>query len=100
LREWHDRYKDQGLVILGVTGLGRYEDRQSLKDFAERHNVAHTLLGVSRETMATAGLDYDVQYIPKMVLIDRQGIVRLVEEGADPAGAKAVEATIRKLLAG
>jgi thiol-disulfide isomerase/thioredoxin len=126
LRDWHRDYGDEGLVILSPTQyyrrfgfdgkagklvqVGKIEEKKlvggltpakeldMLRDFGRHHKLEHNLMVLEKEAWAKAEKDYDFDGIPTMVLIDRQGNVRLVRQGADEESVQAVQAGIRKLL--
>jgi thiol-disulfide isomerase/thioredoxin len=127
LREWHKEFHDQGLVVLGTTRLyqrfgfdrksgkltqvGKFVEKQlvggltpekekdMLKEFASYHKLEHNLLVLESDAWRKATKDYNIEGIPTLVLIDRQGIVRLVRVGADEENVQAVQAEIKNLLA-
>ena len=133
LREWQEKYSEQGLVIVGVTSYYGYEwndeanrpmrpmkkpvvakegekkeeaekepvvtheaEQAMLKKFAEFHSLKHRFALESADRSVSK--HYVVTGIPQAVVIDRQGIVRLVKVGSGPANAKALHDMIEKLL--
>ena len=121
LREWHHQYKDKGLEIVGVTmynyerkryfgfnketgKLTRLEsqtregEQEMLTDFAAHHKLEHLLMTLPEEALKKTFTDYRVTGIPHVVLVDRQGVIRLVKVGAGEANARAIEAKILELL--
>jgi thiol-disulfide isomerase/thioredoxin len=118
LRAWHKEYADQGLEVLGVTtyyqqfGFDKKTgkltrapklevpaERDMIRDFAEHHNLSHRLMLVPREGWTKATTDYEVEGIPTVALIDRQGVIRMVRVGSSPENAEALTNEIKKLLA-
>ena len=118
LREWQEKYSDKGLVIIGMTRYYNYkwdedagkpargkekdevshEDEQvMLKHFAELHHLQHRF-AIQTEGHSAAE-DLAVRGIPQAVVIDRQGIVRLIRVGSGSKNAKAIHDIIEKLLA-
>lgn len=115
LRHWQERFADQGLVIIGVTNYYRYgwnaetqrsepvegitpeKEREALAEFAKHHELKHRIAVMPE----TSELDnkYGVTGIPQVVLIDRQGKVRLIKVGSGPDNAQAIEAMLQRLLA-
>lgn len=112
LREWHEKYHDQGLVIFGATRyfknysfangklvraatpLSPAQERDMLKDFLAHHKLKHTIVVVGTEDTQA----FKLEAWPTAVLIDRKGIVRLVRIGSGETNAKAIESEIKKLL--
>jgi thiol-disulfide isomerase/thioredoxin len=116
LREWHEEYADKGLVIVGLTRYYNYswdeeadrasrsaeevapEDEQKmLVKFAEEHDLHHRFAIQSDDTNSEF---YGVSGIPHVVLIDRQGKVRLIRVGSGEANAKEIGEMLEKLIAG
>jgi thiol-disulfide isomerase/thioredoxin len=105
LRSWHDKYKDRGLVILGVTnyyGRGAGGDKASeaeelayLRQFKKENRLPYGFAITDNEEDEQT---YNVQSIPTTFLIDRHGIVRLITIGANPGEANSLSAAIEKLL--
>lgn len=118
LREWQDKYSDKGLVIIGMTKYYNYawdeaagkavkgkekdevshEDEQKmLKHFADLHRLSHRF-AIQTETHSLAD-DFAVQGIPQAVVIDRQGVIRLIRVGSGSKNAKDIGELIEKLVA-
>ena len=114
LRQWNEKYAEEGLVIIGLTRYynmtwdeeaGRAkrstdevsaEDEQAmLKKFAEEHNLEHRFAIQEDRTLSDF---YAVSGIPHVVLIDRAGKVRLVKVGAGESNAEEIGATIKELI--
>lgn len=117
LRDWHDEFADDGLVIVGLTRHYNYkwdetknrasrkakgdekntmaEELEMLAKFAGHHKLKHRFaIQPDREISKY----YHVSGIPHVVVIDRKGKIRLMKVGSGSANAKAVEAMIRKLI--
>jgi thiol-disulfide isomerase/thioredoxin len=119
LREWTKEFGKDGFAILGATTyyerfnfdkeggklkqaanpLKAAEEHDMIKDFAAHHKLTHELLVMSKANWKQASQDYHVRGIPTAVLIDRQGIVRMVRVGSGPQNAAALEQEIKKLIA-
>lgn len=115
LREWHEKYADRGLVIIGLTkyyqygwdaaanrgtrteGLSPEDEQAALVKFAEHHQLKHRLAYMPEG--ATLSQSYGVSGIPQMVLIDREGKVRMIRVGSGEANAHDLETLIKELLA-
>ena len=70
-----------------------------LKDFATHHKLSHRLMVVPQEEWKRAGTEYKLRGIPHAVVIDRQGVIRMVRVGATPENAEDLHEEIKKLLA-
>jgi thiol-disulfide isomerase/thioredoxin len=104
LREWHEKYKDRGLLILGITTYyGRGEGREMtpaeelnyLERFKKKYNLPY---GVAVTDTDDNHRIYGVSAIPTAVLIDRQGVIRLLTTGSGGGNETTIEAAIEKLL--
>jgi len=105
LAEWHRRYRDRGLEIVGLAFefTGNPErDRKVVRKYAERHGIEFPLLlaGTSDKTEAAeilGFLDRVVAY-PTTVFIGRDGHVRRIHSGfAGPGTGEHHERLIREL---
>lgn len=105
IREWQKTYGEKGLVVVGLTTYqGRYEgsivkpaeELVKLKDdFMKKHEITWPV-GVEKNGRQTM-LDYNVQGIPHVVLVDRAGKVQYVKVGATDYDK--TERKIQQLLA-
>jgi thiol-disulfide isomerase/thioredoxin len=115
LREWNAKYADKGLVMIGLTRYYNYEwdektdkaaraasgkvapekEQAMLVKFAAANKLTHRF-GIQKSN-ATAEF-YGVTGIPQVVVIDREGKVRLIRVGSGDENAKAVGAMLDKLL--
>jgi thiol-disulfide isomerase/thioredoxin len=104
LKSWHEKYKERGLVIIGLTryygsGEGRDmlppEEFSFLEKFKKEHALPYGIaIAEGSENLGT----YAVTGIPTAVLIDRQGKVRLVTTGTGSGTEAQIAATIEKLI--
>ena len=117
LRDWHEKHADRGLVIIGLTryygqawdatagqpirveNLSRQEEQAALVQFAEHHMLKHRLAFLPANS--TLWERYLVSGFPdqQMVLIDREGKVRMIRLARDDRNSQAIEALIEELLA-
>jgi thiol-disulfide isomerase/thioredoxin len=118
LIEWHEKYSDKGLVILGATNFYNYkwdddagkpisvekgtevtpeEELAMLEKFREFHKLHHGFF-VNSKTSGYAKA-FAVSGIPQAVLLDKAGKIQLIRVGSGEANAKALEAKIEELLA-
>jgi thiol-disulfide isomerase/thioredoxin len=104
LTQWHQTYKDKGLVILGLTryfGHGNQrpmtpvEELVYLRDFKKRNGLPY---GVLVEKGTVNDFNYGVNSIPMSFLIDRQGRLRYISPGASEEELEALSTMIKKLV--
>ena len=104
LREWNEKYKDKGLIILGITKyyghaegkeLTPPEELSYLERFKKEFNLTY---GIAVANSDDNHRNYSVLAIPTAVLIDRQGIIRLVTTGSGGGNEVEISAAIEKLL--
>jgi thiol-disulfide isomerase/thioredoxin len=117
LKRWDETYGKDGLQVLGVTNKYNYrwdekgnkpikvndgtivsteDEIGMLKRFLTQRSIGYPILLTPKGgNMQT---DYNVGSIPHMVLIDRLGIIRLVNVGVSKQGLEAVETRIQELL--
>ena len=104
LTNWHERYKDKGLVILGVTryfGHGNQrpmtpaQELVYLRDFKKRNGLPY---GVLVEDGSVNDFNYGVNSIPMSFLIDRQGRLRYISPGASEEEIETLGTMIKKLV--
>ena len=115
LREWHEQYAKQGLVILGLTGYYNFkwdeaadqaaraeaevpkaEEREMLAKFAKSHDLSHRFAITADDSMSEY---YGVSGIPHVVVIDRKGIVQMMKVGSGEETAQAIGDLLEKLIA-
>lgn len=88
------QYKDKGLVFYAIN---QREDAEKIKDFLGKQNFKLT---VALDSEGKAGEAYGVEGIPQTVLVGKDGTVRAVHIGYDPAMKDALSKEIDDLLAG
>jgi thiol-disulfide isomerase/thioredoxin len=105
LREWNEKYKDRGLVILGITkyyggrGSGRELSEAEELTFLERFKKEYNLTyGVAVANSDDNHRSYGVSAIPTAVLIDRKGVIRLMTTGSGGDNEVEITAAIEKLI--
>jgi thiol-disulfide isomerase/thioredoxin len=96
LKEWHSKYKDQGLVIIGnhYPEFGYEADLQNLKDAIARNGIEYA---VAQDNHGLTWRAYRNQYWPTLYLIDKNGHIRYVHIGEGRYNE--TEDAIRGLLA-
>ena len=55
------------------------------------NKLKHTIMAVSKQDWKQIGQDYGIKGIPTAVVIDQDGIVKLLKVGSGPANAKAID---------
>lgn len=104
LTEWHEKYKDRGLVILGITlfygqAEGQAVDKDYEFSFLERFKKMHRLpYGFAVAANEDNHRNYGVQGIPTTVIIDRRGIIRYVGTGSGGPNEQQVAETLEKVV--
>lgn len=104
LSGWHEKYKDRGLVILGITkyyGRGEGHDMTVAEEFSylERFKKQYNIpYGVAVTDTDNNHRIYGVSAIPTAVLIDRRGVIRMLTTGSGGGNESAIEAAIEKLI--
>ena len=96
LREWHERYNDQGLVVIGnhYPEFGYEEELGNLTEAVQRLEIPYP---VAQDNEGATWRAYKNRYWPTLYLIDKRGHLRYRHVGE---GAYAeTEAAIQSLLA-
>jgi len=96
LREWHDKYGDQGLVIIGnhFPEFSYEKDLANLQDAIARLDVPYA---VAQDNDGATWRAYNNHYWPTLYLIDKRGRIRYVHIGE--GAYRQTEAAIQTLLA-
>jgi peroxiredoxin len=91
--DFNSAYGAKGLVVLGLDCWDG--TTQQLRDFASANGVSYTLLGGAGDTASLYGVSYN-----SFVVIDREGVVRLVLQGPDASAYDhdRIEKTVKSLL--
>jgi thiol-disulfide isomerase/thioredoxin len=96
VRDWHERYAPQGLVVIGVhtPELDRERDRANVERYVKEHRIPWPVLVDNGFRTWRA---YHNRYWPAFYLIDAQGRIRHQRFGE--GGYDEMESQIRRLLA-
>ena len=80
LREWHSKYADQGLVVIGnhYPEFSYEEDLENVKDAVARYGIEYA---VAQDNDGATWQAYQNRYWPTLYLIDKQGHIRYVHIG-------------------
>ena len=104
LKAMHEHFKQQGLVVIGMTELyGRVrtapltpgEELGYLREFKRGQHIPYGFAVAADETFKQR---YGVRDIPTALLIDKRGRIRFINVGATDAGDQALARAITKLL--
>ena len=95
LKEWHSRYKDQGLVIIGnhYPEFSYEADLANLKEAVARYDIQYP---VAQDNDGATWQAYKNHYWPTLYLIDKQGRVRFRHVGITERSV--FESEIKQLL--
>jgi thiol-disulfide isomerase/thioredoxin len=116
LREWHEKYADKGLVIIGVTNYyKRYDfddttgslkqaaepltpeaEHDMLERFGAHHKLHHRF---ALEVKSKMSEFYGVTGIPHVAIIDQAGKIRMMKVGSGDQNAKDLGDLLETLLA-
>lgn len=96
LKDWHSKYADQGLVIIGnhFPEFSYEEDLANVKDAVARYGIEYA---VAQDNDGTTWQAYKNNYWPALYLIDKKGHIRYVHIGEGQY--KETEKNIQTLLA-
>jgi thiol-disulfide isomerase/thioredoxin len=80
LKEWHAKYKDDGLVVIGnhFPEFSYEADLASLKDAIARDEIEYA---IAQDNDGATWKAYKNHYWPTLYLIDKQGHIRYVHIG-------------------
>jgi thiol-disulfide isomerase/thioredoxin len=95
LRDWHTRYAEQGLVVIGnhFPEFNYEHDLNNLKDAIQRLDVPYA---VAQDNDGATWQAYQTRYWPTMFLIDKRGHLRYTHIGEGAYGE--TEQVIQDLL--
>lgn len=104
LTRWHEKYKDKGFVILGLTKYYGHGGQQPmtpgeelvyLRDFKKRNRLPYGIVVGDKDVNE---LNYGVNSIPMSFLIDRKGVLRYISPGASETEIESLGKMIQKLM--
>jgi hypothetical protein len=96
LRDWHERYKEDGLVVIGnhYPEFDYEEDLENLKNAVRDMEISYP---VAQDNDGQTWRAYRTRYWPTLFLIDKQGQIRYMHIGE--GGYQETEEIIQALLA-
>jgi hypothetical protein len=96
LREWHEKYGDQGLVIIG-NHYPEYASERDLDNLIAAVNKLDIRYAVAQDNNGDTWQAYQNRYWPTLYLIDKEGNIRYVHIGE--GAYRKTESAIQALLA-
>ncbi len=105
LTQWHQTYKDKGLVVIGLTAYSgdiegrratRIEELAYLKSFKKENGLPYGFLIADS---SVNDFNYGVFSIPMSFLIDRRGNIRFIAMGAGDSETAALGKMLEKVMA-
>jgi peroxiredoxin len=94
LQTLHERYAEQGLIVVGVSQDARGSG-SAIRSFIEEFGITYTVLA---DPEMVAAARYGVVGLPATFLVDREGTIRQVVMGAVTPGSQTFESTLRSIL--
>lgn len=92
MREWHNKYHDDGLIIIGnhYPEFTYERDLENLKEAIEKLNIPYA---VAQDNEGNTWRVYNNRYWPTLYLIDKQGDIRYthIGEGAYQTTEQAIQ---------
>jgi thiol-disulfide isomerase/thioredoxin len=95
VKQWHQQYEDQGLVIIGVHSpeFSYEKDVEKVRRYLKDQNIRYL---VPIDNDFSTWNRYGNRYWPSMYLIDKRGVIRYVRVGE--GGYQETERLIQRLL--
>jgi len=96
LREWHEKYSGQGLIIIGnhYPEFDYEANLTNLREAVERYQIQYP---VAQDNHGETWTAYKNRYWPTLYLIDKHGQIRYTRIGE--GATQETEAAIQSLLA-
>ena len=96
MREWHTKYQDQGLVIIGnhYPEFSHEKDLDNLKEAVSELKITYP---VAQDNDGETWRAYETRYWPTLYLIDKKGNIRYLHIGE--GAYRETELAIQALLA-
>lgn len=92
-RDIWQKYRSQGLTVLGVNTAEEGDWEKKARGFVMEHQLTYPVLLDTEEALSQA---FNVQVLPSIAILDRQGVVRYLGKGFDAA---TITAKVEELLA-
>jgi cytochrome c biogenesis protein CcmG, thiol:disulfide interchange protein DsbE len=94
LEQLHRKYRDRGVVVLGISMDTGGDAASRVRDFANKHHLTYLMLMDDKKTSAS----YAVYNIPATYLLDRDHRIVKKYPGYKPGLGKLIADEIEKLL--
>src|SRR5262249_18161819 len=96
VKSWHDKFKDRGLVVIGVHSPEFNHERvlKNVQNYVREHGIQYAL---AIDNDYKTWNSYQNHYWPARYLIDKKGVIRQIRIGE--GGYDQTEKEIRELLA-
>lgn len=96
VKAWHDKYADQGLVVIAIHSPEFSYERSAdrVKEYIDEHNIQYA---VPIDNDFETWKKYRNRFWPTLYLIDKQGLIQYVKIGE--GGYAETDRQIRRLLA-
>lgn len=96
MREWHEEYQDQGLVIIGnhYPEFSHEKDLDNLKEAVRELKITYP---VAQDNAGETWRAYNNRYWPTLYLIDKNGNIRFIHIGE--GAYQEIKLAIQDLLA-
>jgi len=96
VKQWHKKYSDQGLVVIGVHSPEFFYERniENVRHYLKEHDIP---FAVSIDNDFSTWNKYGNRYWPTIYLVDKHGTIRYVRVGE--GGYQQTERLIETLLA-
>ena len=99
LKEWHSKYKDQGLMVIGnhYPEFDHEAELENLKQAVKKYEIDYA---VAQDNDGVTWQAYEIHYWPALYLIDKRGHIRYVHigEGAYDKTEAAIQALLNEPL--
>ncbi len=92
IQNLHEKYKDQGLVVLGIDLA---ETEMEVRQFRDIYGLTYDIL---LDSTGYVGTLYGIMFIPNVWLVDRDGVIAWQRIGYTPGSEAEMEQQIESLL--
>jgi len=95
VQKLHEKYGKKGLVAIGANVWEQGDSKKKAADYAKEHKYTYTFTHSNDELAKTL----KINGIPTFVLVDKKGVVQMVQVGFDPQSTEQeLDKAIQKLL--